>query len=401
MRVSSRGSDRSRARARSIAWSAGGSRRSDASRAGPRLADRHARRRESARGAVRAAIPTPTSSRCSTSRDRCRRHRAASHRHVARAAAAVRANRTIVDYLPLFPAAIEQFDLDGYDLVVSSSHCAAKVGGRRRGARGTSATAIRRCGMRGISSTPTSDRTGSARSRADGCIVRCSRGWRGGTPRPRAASDRFVANSQYVAGRIRRYYNREATIVYPPVDTIFYHPDTTSPGESFSDCVGARPVQADRSGDRSVPARRRAACASSATAPIASDSSSRPTVDVEFLGRVSDEEIRDEYRRALAVLLPGRRRLRHRARRGAGVRTSCGGARARRRTRDRDRRAKQACCSTSSRPASLTAALEQSRHALRPRPPSRPRRAVLPRASCGSDAGGHRRTLAAPAGTTW
>jgi glycosyltransferase involved in cell wall biosynthesis len=44
---------------------------------------------------------------------------------------------------------------------------------------------------------------------------------------------RFVANSQHVAGRIRRYYNREATIVYPPVDTTFYHPDTTPPGQHF------------------------------------------------------------------------------------------------------------------------------------------------------------------------
>jgi hypothetical protein len=30
-------------------------------------------------------------------------------------------------YLPLFPFAIEQFALDGYDLVISSSHCAAKA----------------------------------------------------------------------------------------------------------------------------------------------------------------------------------------------------------------------------------------------------------------------------------
>ena len=39
------------------------------------------------------------------------------------------------EYLPLFPFAIEQFDLDGYDLVVSTSHCAAKsvvVPGRTR-----------------------------------------------------------------------------------------------------------------------------------------------------------------------------------------------------------------------------------------------------------------------------
>ena len=29
-------------------------------------------------------------------------------------------------YLPLFPLAIEQFNLNGYDLIVSSSHCGAK-----------------------------------------------------------------------------------------------------------------------------------------------------------------------------------------------------------------------------------------------------------------------------------
>src|SRR4029079_6019852 len=29
-------------------------------------------------------------------------------------------------YLPLFPAVVELFDLDGYDLVISRSHCAAK-----------------------------------------------------------------------------------------------------------------------------------------------------------------------------------------------------------------------------------------------------------------------------------
>ena len=29
-------------------------------------------------------------------------------------------------YLPLFPLAIKSFDLEGYDLVISSSHCVAK-----------------------------------------------------------------------------------------------------------------------------------------------------------------------------------------------------------------------------------------------------------------------------------
>ena len=36
------------------------------------------------------------------------------------------AGRLYRHYLPLFPTAIELFDLDDYDLVISSSHCAAK-----------------------------------------------------------------------------------------------------------------------------------------------------------------------------------------------------------------------------------------------------------------------------------
>ena len=34
--------------------------------------------------------------------------------------------------------------------------------------------------------------------------------------------DEFIANSQFVAERIRRIYGREATVVYPPVDTAFF-----------------------------------------------------------------------------------------------------------------------------------------------------------------------------------
>jgi hypothetical protein len=38
-------------------------------------------------------------------------------------------------YLPLYPLAIEQFDLDGYDLVLSVSTCARKIGRRSGRAR--------------------------------------------------------------------------------------------------------------------------------------------------------------------------------------------------------------------------------------------------------------------------
>jgi glycosyltransferase involved in cell wall biosynthesis len=115
---------------------------------------------------------------------------------------------------------------------------------------------------------------------------------------------RFVANSQHVAGRIRRYYRREATIVYPPVDTIFYHPDTTVPGGHFLIVSALVPYKRI---DLAIAACRR----TGARLRIVGDGPDRARLEqqangsVEFAGRLSDEEIRDEYRRALAVLMPG------------------------------------------------------------------------------------------------
>src|SRR4029453_18315008 len=117
-------------------------------------------------------------------------------------------------------------------------------------------------------------------------------------------ADRHVAISHYVAGRIGRYYNREASVVYPPVNTEFFRPDQTAP-EGFALVVSAL-----------VPYKRLEvaidACAS-AKVPlkIAGDGPERAALErhsagrAEFLGRLSDDEIRTLYRRAAVVLLPG------------------------------------------------------------------------------------------------
>src|SRR3954447_16439165 len=116
--------------------------------------------------------------------------------------------------------------------------------------------------------------------------------------------DRFVANSRHVAGRIRRYYNRDATIVYPPVDTVFFHPDSSPPDSHFL-IVSAL-----------VPYKRvdlaMAACARAGAplrilggGPEAGGLERHAGANVVFTGRLSGEQIRGEYRRARAVLLPG------------------------------------------------------------------------------------------------
>jgi len=116
--------------------------------------------------------------------------------------------------------------------------------------------------------------------------------------------DRFVANSAHVADRIRRYYNRVATIVYPPVDTVFFHPAASTPGSHFLIVSALVPYKRI---ELAMDACERAG----APLRIVGDGPDRRRLEaragrnVTMLGRLGDEAIRDEYRRALAVLLPG------------------------------------------------------------------------------------------------
>jgi len=206
-------------------------------------------------------------------------------------------------YLPLFPFAIEQFDLDGYDLVISSSHCAAKgVVPPGRARHICYCHSPMRYGWDQFEAYFGPARVGSAMSRwfYRPLLARLAR-WDASTA---GRVDRFVANSRHVAGRIRRYYNREATIVYPPVDTIFYRPADVPPENHFLIVSALVPYKRI---DLAI-----AACEHmGAPLRIVGDGPDRDRLarqagpGTEFLGRLSDEALRDEYRRAAAVILPG------------------------------------------------------------------------------------------------
>jgi len=206
-------------------------------------------------------------------------------------------------YLPLYPTAIEQFDLDRYDLVLSVSTCAAKsvvVPGRARHI--CYCNAPMRYAWDQFDAYFGPERVGAFASRwVYGPILRRLARWDAATA---SRVGRFVANSGNIAGRIRRYYNREATIVYPPVDTTFYHPDSTPPGQHFLIVSALVPYKRL---DIAIEACRRAG----ARLRIIGEGPDRARLerqaggDVEFIGHASNDEIRDEYRRALAVLLPG------------------------------------------------------------------------------------------------
>jgi glycosyltransferase involved in cell wall biosynthesis len=119
-----------------------------------------------------------------------------------------------------------------------------------------------------------------------------------------ARVDRFVANSRHVAGRIRRYYSREASVVHPPVDTDFFHPDASPRGRHFLVVSALVPYKRI---DLAIDACARVG----AELRIIGDGPDRPALErragrgVTFLGPRSGETLRDEYRCALAVLMPG------------------------------------------------------------------------------------------------
>ena len=206
-------------------------------------------------------------------------------------------------YLPLFPIAVEQFDLDPYDLVISSSHCVAKSAVAPGRARHLCyCFSPMRYAWDQFDAYFGPARVGRVKSRwfYRPVLARLAR-WDAATS---TRVDRFAAISRHVAARIRRYYNRDASIVYPPADTVFYHPAAVSPGSHFLIVSALVPYKRV---DLAIAACARAGAQLRivGTGPERASLERQAGSHVQFLGALTDEEIRDEYRQALAVILPG------------------------------------------------------------------------------------------------
>jgi len=139
-------------------------------------------------------------------------------------------------YLPLMPFAIEQLDVSNYDLVISSSYLAAKgvITGPDQLHISYCHSPVRYAwdlhhqymndaglgfGPKGL----------LARS-----ILHYIRSWDVSSS---MGVDQFIANSQFVARRIKKVYRRGSTVVYPPVNTEMFQL-SDSPRENFYLVVG-------------------------------------------------------------------------------------------------------------------------------------------------------------------
>ena len=141
------------------------------------------------------------------------------------------AHKSYQRYLPLFPAAIEQHDLRGFDLVLSSSHCVAKGVVVHPGTRHL---CYCHTPMRYVWSAY-EDYFGGGRAKAPlrwvlPFLTQYLRNWDTVTAQ---RVDSFAANSNHVRKRIERYYDRSARVIYPPADVDYYTlpADTNSAAE--------------------------------------------------------------------------------------------------------------------------------------------------------------------------
>ncbi len=208
------------------------------------------------------------------------------------------ARRYYRNYLPLFPMAIERFDLTGFDHVISTSHAVAK------GCRAP-VGAVNVC----YCFTPMryvwflyEDYFGAGILKKIflGPLFSYLRRW---DVRTSARVHRFLAISKNVAGRIRRIYNREAEIIYPPVDTDYFHPGSGA-GDFFlivSALVPYKKVELaiavfNRLG---LPLK----IVGSGPQEVKLRSLAGP--NIEFTGWLSDEDLRECYRNCRALIFPG------------------------------------------------------------------------------------------------
>jgi glycosyltransferase involved in cell wall biosynthesis len=209
--------------------------------------------------------------------------------------------------LPLFPTAIESFRLDGYDLVVSSSHAVAKGA---IAAPGALHVAYVHSPMRYVweaSRAYAPSVPGGMSGRAAFALVaHYLRLWDIAST---ARVDVLVANSAYTRARIRRSYERDAAVIEPPVDTARFArvPDLAEPdGEPLYLCVSALvPYKQVHLAVRAFAARRRPG-----RLVVVGDGPERARLEalaggrVTLLGRVDDAELLRLYTACRAVIHP-------------------------------------------------------------------------------------------------
>lgn len=209
------------------------------------------------------------------------------------------ARRHYQRYLPLMPLALEQLNLQGYDLVISS-----EAGPAKGVVVAPHAVHICYCHspMRYVWDRYHDYRaqTGRMTRAAMGPVLHYLRTW---DQLSAQRVDQYVANSRFVASRIRKYYGRDARVIHPPVDVRRF--DASRESEDFYLWVGQlveykRPdllVAAFNALERPLVVI--------GDGPLLHRLRRLAKPHIRFLGRQPFDAIVEHYARCRAVIFPG------------------------------------------------------------------------------------------------
>jgi len=203
-------------------------------------------------------------------------------------------------YLPLFPSAVERFDLRGYDLVLSSSHCVAK------GVLAPGGPHVCYCftPMRYVWDMYEEYFGRSAGVLTRGLMPPVAAALRRWDRRTSRRVDHFVAISRLVADRIRRFYGRPAEVIHPPVDVQRFRLAEDDPEDFYLVVSALAPYKrVDLAVAAATRLGRRLLVVG--TGPEEAKLRAQAGRTVEFLGWRNDDEVADLYRRCRALLFPG------------------------------------------------------------------------------------------------
>ena len=201
------------------------------------------------------------------------------------------------ELLPLLPWAVRQLRIDGYDLVVSVHHAMAKSA---RIAPGTPHLCYCLTPMRYA---------------WDAADVYLGRGLRRAVATPLLAGlrrfdrrtagpeqvTRVVAISEFVRERVRRYWNRDASLVHPPVDVDAFRPDGRAPDDFYLMVAAFVPYKrVDLAIETFASLGRRLVVVGDG--PLRAALARRAPAGIELLGRVPESELARLYARCRALV---------------------------------------------------------------------------------------------------
>lgn len=207
-------------------------------------------------------------------------------------------------FLPLMPSAIERFDLTGFDLILSSSHCVAKGIPKPEGAVHVSYV---HAPMRYMWDRY-NEYFGPDRARLPVRLAAASmrpylQHWDVRSSRP-AQVDAFAANSRFIAQRMHELYGRDARVIYPFADFSRFS-GARKPGPKYL-MVGA--FAPYKRVDLAIEAFNRLGLPLQIVGSGQDEEKLRAMAGstIEFLSSISNEAIAELYSKCRAFVFPGK-----------------------------------------------------------------------------------------------